>query len=173
MTMSRRLAVPTAVAALLFAGHAAAQTSPQTANLTVRATVTANCVVSTTLLDFGNYNPLSASTVLGSGTIQLRCTRGTIPGVALDNGQNASGGQRRMTVGGEFLTYNLVRPVSNAAGAACPAAGAGTVWNATVFPLTSAPSSASRSYNVCGELPGGQDVSAGVYQDTVVATVTF
>lgn len=173
MTITRRLSLVAAAATLALAGTAAAQTSPQTANLAVSANVTANCSVTTTPLAFGTYNPLSAATVTGTGTIVLRCTRGSVPAVALDNGQNASGAQRRMTVGGEFLAYNLFRPIANTPGAACPAVGAGTAWNSTAYTLASAPSSASRSFNVCGELPGSQDVSAGTYVDTVVATVTF
>lgn len=173
MRNARGLSLASAIAGLLLAGHACAQTSPQTANLAVSASVTANCAVSTTPLNFGSYNPLSATTVAGAGTIQLRCTRGTTPAVALNDGANASAGQRRMTVGGEFLAYNLFRPIANTASAACPAVGGGTAWNGTAFTLTSAPSSASRTYNVCGELPGSQDVSAGTYVDTVVATVTF
>jgi spore coat protein U-like protein len=157
---------------VLFAGHAAAQSSPQTANLTVTAAVAANCSVSTTALDFGSYNPLSATTMTGAGQILLRCTRGTVPTVALDNGANASGTVRRMRNGTDFLSYALMQPTSNAAGAGCPAAGAGTAWT-TGFALTAAPSSAQRTYNVCGQLAGAQDVPAGTYTDTVVATVTF
>lgn len=173
MKLTRRLSLVAAAAALACAGQAAAQTSPQTANLVVSATVTANCIVSTTPLNFGNYNPLSATTVQGTGTLVLRCTRGSVPSVTLDNGTQFSGGSRRMTVGGEFLNYSLLRPVANTPGAACPALGAGTAWNATAFVLAAATNSASRTFNICGELPGSQDVTAGVYQDTVVANVTF
>jgi len=173
MRIARQIAFAVAAAATMFAGHAAAQSSPQTANLAVSASVAANCALSTTPLDFGNYNPLLAATVTGTGTIQLRCTRGTTPAVALNAGVNATGAQRRMTVAGEFLAYNLVRPTSNTPGAACPGAGSGTAWDNTAWTLTAAANSAPRTYNVCGELPGAQDVSPGLYIDTVVATVTF
>jgi spore coat protein U-like protein len=173
MRIARHTALAVSAAATLFAGHAAAQSSPQTANLAVSASVAANCAVSTTPLDFGNYNPLSAATVTGTGTIQLRCTRGTTPAIALNAGVNAAGSQRRMTAGGEYLAYNLVRPTSNTPGAACPGVGSGTAWDSTPWTLTSAANSSLRTYNVCGELPGSQDVSAGTYTDTVVATVTF
>ena len=39
--------------------------------------------------------------------------------------------------------------------------------------LSVAPSKAARTYNVCGTIPQGQDASAGVYNDIVVATVNF
>jgi spore coat protein U-like protein len=172
MRSTPRFLLAAAVAAHAFAGVAAAQSSPQTANLSVTASVAANCTVSTSPVNFGSYNPLSAATVTATGQVLLRCTRGTIPAVALDNGGNAAGGQRRMANGGEFLAYNLMRPTGNDAGDACPAAGAGTSWS-SAFTLTSAPSSAQRTFNVCGQLPGAQDVPAGTYTDTVVATVTF
>jgi spore coat protein U-like protein len=31
----------------------------------------------------------------------------------------------------------------------------------------------ARVYNVCGSIPGGQDVSADSYTDTVSATINF
>jgi spore coat protein U-like protein len=74
-----------------------------------------------------------------------------------------------------FLAYELKKPTANTVGAGCPAFGAGAVWGtgAGALTFTAAPSSALRVYNVCGELAGAQDVPAGSYNDSVLATVTF
>ncbi|HEX4883757.1 MAG TPA: hypothetical protein VFX05_06425, partial [Casimicrobiaceae bacterium] len=63
MRRPARFLLAAAVAAHAFAGVAAAQSSPQTANLSVTASVAANCTVSTSPVNFGSYNPLSAATV--------------------------------------------------------------------------------------------------------------
>jgi spore coat protein U-like protein len=39
--------------------------------------------------------------------------------------------------------------------------------------LTSAPTKVARVYNVCGTIPGGQDVPVDLYTDMVSATLNF
>jgi spore coat protein U-like protein len=177
LRLSTRSAAATAAAAvaLIAAAPAAAQTS---ASLAVTAAVSSNCTIATTPVAFGSYDPLSAANVTATGTVRVRCTRGAIPTVALDVGSHASGSIRRMADGAStpsFLAYELKKPTANSVGAGCPAFGAGSVWStgAGAMAFTAAPSSAVRIYNVCGELAGGQDVPAGSYTDSVLATVTF
>ncbi|MDX2220772.1 MAG: spore coat U domain-containing protein [Burkholderiales bacterium] len=142
-------------------------------NVGVTTNVIANCSVTSTPIAFGSYDPISATAVTAEGTLSIRCTRGTAPSVAMGDGNNFSGGSRRMTDGTAFLSYNVFTPASNAPAASC--AGASTPYPSIApgFVLTAAPSNAARSYNICGQIPASQDVSAGAYSDTVVATITF
>jgi spore coat protein U-like protein len=139
-----------------------------TANLSVTATVVANCSIDTTTVAFGNYDPAVAhasSPLDGTGTVTITCTKGTTSTVGLDVGSNASGSTRRMSNGSDFLSYELYQN-----------GGRTVVWGNSGGDLHApgaAPSSAPRAITVYGRVTGGQDVGVGSYADTVVATVTF
>ena len=147
-------------------------------NLAVSASVTANCTISTAAVAFGTYDPVSANAsaaLPGNGSVTVACTKGSAPNITLDLGSNASGSTRRMKAGTEFLSYELYQPANTTPGTAC--AGTETqVWGSTgsaIFTPTAPGSKSARTYNVCGTVAGGQDVSVGTYNDTVVATVNF
>lgn len=169
-----------AAALLLTSGIALAASA--SATLAVSAAVSQNCTISTAPLAFGAYDPVvaNAATALNaSGSVTVACTKGASSlTIGMGNGAHVSGSQRRMQAAGtptEFLNYNLFQPSSNAAGAACTFPGT-TAWDtgAGVLALTDAPSKAARTYNVCGTIPGGQDVAADpTYTDTVSATINF
>ena len=164
----RALVALTATTALVAALAPRASAATATANLTVSATVTKNCTVSTSALAFGSYDPVVANASAnldGTGTVSVACTRGATANVGLGTGSNASGSARRLTDGsGNFLNYELYSD-----------SGRSAVWNAGAgtLSLTAAPSRASRDYTVYGRIAGNQDVPAGTYGDTVVATVNF
>jgi spore coat protein U-like protein len=158
-----------AVAALLTGMLPPAAAATATANLTVTATVTNNCTISTTPVAFGAYDPVvvNASTDLDStGTVTVTCTKGATATVGLDLGSNASGSTRQLRDGGaNVLAYELFQDP-----------GRSTVWGnsgGALFSAGAAPSKAPRSFTVYGRVPAGQDVPAGNYSDTVVATVNF
>ena len=164
------------IGAVVVCGPASA--GQQTSNLPVSANVTANCTISTSAVAFGAYDPVvaNASTALpGSGSVTVACTKGSAPNITLGLGSNASGSQRRMKAGAEYLNYELYQPADTTPGTAC--AGTETqVWGTTgsaIFTPTAPGSKTARTYNVCGTVAGGQDVSVGTYNDTVVATVNF
>lgn len=182
LAQSLALAALVGVGATIVASKAHAAGSANT-NLSVTASVTANCTISTTAVAFGAYDPVvaNAATALnGTGTVGIACTKGSAPNIALGFGLNNAGVQRNMKItggGSDLLAYQLYTPSSNAANAACSFPGS-TVWadgtsGTSVLTPTSPPNKNSRSYNVCGTVAAGQDVSVGSYQDTVVATVNF
>lgn len=140
-----------------------------TANLSVSATVSVNCTVSAGTLAFGSYDPVVANASAdldASGTFTVACTKGSA-GVTIDLGQgtNYSSG-RRMAASSNYLTYQLYSD-----------SGRTTVWGSTSSGATvalSAPTSkAATTHTVYGRVASGQDLPAGSYSDTVVATVNF
>jgi spore coat protein U-like protein len=150
-------------------GSATANAATATANLGVSATVTNNCTISTVALAFGSYDPVvaNASTNLdGTGTVSVACTKGSTATIGLGGGANASGTTRRMGDGASnFLTYELYQDSNRS-----------TVWGNSGTDLLSpvaAPSKAARNFTVYGRVASDQDVPAGNYSDTVVATVNF
>jgi spore coat protein U-like protein len=159
---------------IVLGASAAALSSPASAgtksdNLGVSATVAANCTISTTALDFGSIDTLSASPVTGTGGISVTCTSGTGWTAAADagTGTGASYAGRQMTSGaGDVLGYNLFTT-----GAYAVVWGDGTSSSATVGDTGSG---SAQSVTIYGRIPAGQlTVPAGSYADTVAVTVTY
>lgn len=175
-TCSRtRTPLATTVMGVALAGvlvTAPAQAAEATANLGVSATVIANCAISTAPVAFGDYDPAvaNASAALdGAGTVTLTCTSGASATVTLGQGANADTGStdaapvRRMASGANHLAYQLY---SDSAG--------GTVWgNTALTGVAHTGTGSAVDVPVYGRVAGGQNVPAGSYSDTVVATVTF
>jgi spore coat protein U domain-containing protein, fimbrial subunit CupE1/2/3/6 len=151
-----------------------------TGTLTASTSVDTFCTVGATALAFGAYDPILANKTAalnGTASISIACVKGTSPTIALGLGANASGAARRMKHATKlvFLTYELFKPPSTVAGAACTFPGT-VVWGsagANLFSPGAAPSKNSRTFNVCGTVPAGQNVEVGSYSDTVVVTVNF
>lgn len=173
---------PVARLAFVILGFAwAAMAQAGTGTVSAQTTVDTFCTVATTALAFGSYDPILANTTAAlnngtTGSVVITCVKGTSAVIALGNGLYFASGTRQMrhaTKTTVFLTYQLYQPPSNAAGAACtfPAT---TLWSSTgTLTTTAAPDKNSRTFNVCGTVPAGQDVEMGTYSDTVVVTVTF
>ncbi len=148
----------------------------------VTASVTQNCSISTSsALAFSSYDPIGTNATAplnATGQISVACSKGaTGLTIGMDNGTHISGSQRQMLGGtaAGMLQYNIFQPPSNTPGAACTFPGT-TAWTATgtgLLTLSSAPTKVTRVYSVCGTIPGGQDVSADTYTDTVGATINF
>jgi spore coat protein U-like protein len=166
MTRRARVALFFGGLVLALATPALAQTA--TASLTVSATVAKNCSIATTAVAFGNYDPVvsnATSPLDGTGTVVVTCTKGAGTRIDLGLGANASGTTRRMSGGTDFLTYELYQNSSRS-----------TVWGSGVAAgetIVTAPSKAARTFTVYGRVPAGQDVAAGSYNDTVIATINF
>ena len=167
MGRSVRVAVMLGGLALALATPALAQTDSDSFN--VSADVSKNCTIATAPVAFGVYDPVvaNATTPLdATGAVIVTCTKGAGTRIDLNDGSNASGGNRRMAAGGgNFLTYQLYQDTSRT-----------TVWGSggsAGQTIAGAPSKAPRTFTVFGRVPAGQDVSAGAYTDTVVATINF
>lgn len=162
------IAVRRVVLSLLLASAAlclvSGQAFAQSADLAVSATVVNRCVITTSALDFGDYNPLDVGALNGTGLLTVRCTRGSNVTISLDNGLNFNAGLRRMANGGEFLSYGLFQD-----------AGRSTKWGPDAGDHVSHEATSLDAVNltVYGQVGAGQNVLAGNYTDTVVATIHF
>jgi spore coat protein U-like protein len=147
-----------------------AQATSKTATLKVNANVVANCILTTTDLVFGNYDPVSAhasSPLDSTASITLTCTQGTVAAVGVGDGNNYSSGRRMAASGGsEFLEYGIYADAARS-----------LVWRTAGaigrMSFSAAPSTAPRTVPVYGRVPAGQNVSVGSYADDVVVTVTY
>ena len=163
-----------AVAALTAAGWGHAGTA--TASIGLTATVSSNCTISTSPVGFGAYDPVSGLDITAAGAVTVACTRNaTGLWVGLDTGAN---GARNLkgAVSNDQLAYTLKQPTSSTPGAACPGYGAGTSWDnvsGAALALTVPTTKAARTYNVCGQIAKGQDMSVDSYSDTVTASINF
>ncbi len=169
-----------AVALLVTSGGVLAGTSSSA--IPVSASVSQNCSISSgTALAFTTYDPvvINASTALNAtGQISVACTKGAVGlTIGMDNGTHVAATQRQMLGGTNagLLQYNIFQPPGNAPSTVCTFPGT-TAWGTTgvnLLTITSAPSNVIRVYNVCGTIPGGQNVAADNYTDTVNATINF
>lgn len=171
-TFSRTFAAGALASALAIPAAVSAGTIG--ANLGVSATVGSSCLITTSPVAFGAYNPGSATTADTSGSLTVTCASGTTYSVGLDAGGSASTagnvGTRRMTAGAsKFLPYQLYLD-----------SGYMTIWGdgangSSVNPVsgTFTGTGAAQVLTVYGRVGTGHFVPAGSYIDTVVATVTY
>lgn len=171
--LNTRLLGLTAASALFLAASSTTHAGTATSNLSVTATVTANCSISTAPVAFGSYDPVSAnatSPLNGSGTITVTCTSGDAAKITLGQGSNPGTGStdaapvRQMKdTGTDVLAYALYQD-----------SGRTTVWgNTAATGVAQTGTGSAQNVTVYGAVTAGQNVPAGSYSDTVVATVTF
>lgn len=139
-------------------------------DLHVTATVTDTCIITGGTLDFGTYDTVVGTELEATTNLTVECTAGAVTYITLDQGANADAGStadaplRRLASGGAFLAYSLYSDATY-----------GDIWggsSATGVDYTAANANAFPE-PVYGKLHGGQDVPAGTYTDTVVATINF
>ena len=159
--------------ALVFGGLALGTASPAlaqsaTSTFSASTTVAKNCSITTTPVALGSYDPVVANLAApldATGTVVVTCTKGAGTRIDLGLGTNAAGSTRRMAGGGDFLAYELYQDPGRSI-AWGTGAGAGQA-------ISVAPSKAARTFTVYGRVAAGQDVAAGSYNDTVLATINF
>jgi spore coat protein U-like protein len=138
-------------------------------SLTVSATVTKNCTITTAPVAFGNYDSVNANATApldGIGTVTVKCTKGAAAKVGLDVGAHSQGATRRMGQGAtDYLTYELYKDTGRA-----------SIWGNTVDTALDVPVATTqtpRNFTVYGRVLQAQDAAVGNYTDTVLATVNF
>jgi len=126
-----------------------------------------SCTISTTSVNFGSYNVFTGSATDSTGTVTVDCNGGAHNiVVTLSKGASASYNPRTMLKGAEALSYNLF---SDAARTSIWGDGSGGTFTYT----NPNPPNGPFNLTVYGRVPAGQDVSAGVYSDTVSAVINF
>ncbi|MGN6314163.1 MAG: Csu type fimbrial protein [Rhodanobacteraceae bacterium] len=161
-----------AVLVAFAAMSSAASAGTATSNLPVSATISANCTIDASGgVAFGAYDPIvtnKTTALTATGTISTTCTNGSSATITLGQGANAGSGStaaapvRRMLAGtSNYLSYQLYSDSADT-----------TVFDgSTGVGVTG--TGAAVSTSVYGSVAAGQNVPAGSYSDTVVATVAF
>lgn len=157
------------LAALLLLGTSAVHAATATGNLSVTATVSGTCTLTTSPVAFGAYDPASGTDDTATGAVNVTCTNGTTYTVSLDAGANESTSgdittRRMIANAGEFLPYQLYQD-----------SGHTTVWGDTIGTNTHAGTGdgTAQAHDVYGVITAGQYVPPGSYTDTVLVTVTY
>jgi spore coat protein U-like protein len=161
-----------ALCSILIAGAGTAFAGTATSNLAVTANVTASCSINAGALAL-TYDPVVANQATAStstATLSVACTTGSASTITLSQGSNAGAGstdatplRRALNGTTDYLNYQLystpdyqtVWGNTNATGASHT--GTGTTDTVTVY----------------ASIPASQNIPAGSYADTVVATITF
>src|SRR5437870_6279322 len=122
-----------------------AATASNTMNVT--GTVTANCTISATGINFV-YDPVSAAAVPGTGVLTITCTKGSSPSITLNPGLHAANATApatramSLTIGATtyYLGYDIHQP------------GTSNAWGtgAAAFVPSQPNSRAGRSFNMDG-----------------------
>lgn len=128
----------------------------------------AACTISTTAVSFGPYNVFNASATTSTGTVTYRCGNADHNiTITISTGSSGTFANRTMKKGSENLTYNLFR---DAAFTTVWGDGSGTTGQ---YSNGNPPNNTDVPLTLYGRVPALQDVSAGSYSDTVIATVNF
>lgn len=163
-----RFAALVIIAACAFGAPGAAHAGTTTSSLSVSATVTANCTVSTSPVAFGSVDVLSGSNVDATGGVTATCTNGTAWSAAAGagSGTGATLTSRKMSFGSNLLNYSLYTD-----------SGRTTVWgdgSGTTATVSNTGTGGGQNFTVYGRIASGQSsVPAGGYSDTVVVTITY
>ena len=161
--------------ALGLAGNCASQPLGSTISAgtsTWTATVSSNCNISTTALNFGTAGSLNAA-ISTAGTVSVQCTNTTPYSLGISNGNNVSGSQRRMRLGAttNYINYNLYTDggyTSNwatSSSATTCSGGAGTC-------ILGTGTGATQTIPVYALVPVQTTPAQGTYTDTDIVTVT-
>lgn len=159
-----------ALALLALSTPAAAQHT-----IPVSATVGESCVISSTPLLFGAYDPTTNNRIRAQSLINVKCTNGgASKRVALGEGKNPASGstcasplRRMVSSKGDMLAYQIyVNASENIPWGHC-------VNNSMVLVPPSTSSLVPQEVPVFGAIPANQDAQKGTYTDTLNIRISF
>lgn len=169
--MKRRFVTLAALAAILGSaacGWAATTNSMLSLSAAVQpvATLTANTLALPVLPLSSTSSAVSAVTVL--------CMPGDTVTIALNAGENALSGQRRLTNGSAYINYELYQPTATGNAMSSPPIAWGDGGVTTAGSAFGAPCTGSAQvFNVYAQVPSGQVMPSGNYADAVTITLTY
>jgi spore coat protein U-like protein len=134
-----------------------------------------SCTISSTAtVAFGTYNPISGSSLAGTGSISVTCSA-LVVGlnvsyvIALNAGLYGTLAARKMNYLTSYLPYNLYTTSGYTTVWGDGTAGTSTVSDSYLLSLLSH----TVTYTVYGLISASQNVIAGSYTDTITVTVTY
>ena len=151
-----------------------AHAATATGALTVQITISSSCTISAATLNFGSLpgTAVIAGATNASINISVTCTNGSPYSIAMGNGANASGSQRRMTNGTSFINYNLYTDAARTS--AWTTATSSTTCTSTNSCYLGTGNGSAQSIPVYGQVPAvGSAPTASTYSDTVTMTITY
>ena len=174
MGQASRLGAVALFVAVASGYQTSAQAGTSTANLTVQITITAACTINAATLNFGSVSGTTLATTLQSGstTVSVTCTNGSPYSIAMDNGANVSGSQRRMANAGSFINYDLYTDAAHTN--PWTTATSSTTCTTTNGCFLGTGNGSAQTINIFGTVPAtGIAPNTGTYTDTVVMTITY
>jgi spore coat protein U-like protein len=135
-------------------------------------------------INFTNaYDPTSSAVIETTGSISFTCNNtglGDTVTLTLSTGSSGVYTNRTLVLGSQHLNYNLyvdtgyTEVFGNGTGGTYSLYGCYGLGSGAPCGITGgSPSGTTFTGPVYGKLPGGQNVGAGTYSDTLTATVTF
>ena len=129
------------------------------------------CVLSTSGITFGRYDPASSTPKTGVGTMRVVCDEA--PGtdsyrLALSVGGGASYATRRMSDGEATIAYQLYKDLGHTM-----IWGDGTGGSDLVYANNIPKNGGTQVFFIYGQIPAGLKASPGAYADTVIATIEY
>jgi spore coat protein U-like protein len=144
------------------ASHAAVATT----TFLVTATVGSSCTATAADLDFGTYDPLSLIPATATTTVTVQCTllSAYTLGLSAGTGSGATVAVRKMTKVADTLNYSLYQDATHL-----------LVWGETIGTDTVAGVGTGLAipHIVYGQIPAGQNVNTGIYNDTITVSVNY
>ena len=144
----------------------AAYATTATSNFQVKLTITAQCLVSATDMDFGSNGFITAN-IDQTSTVSVQCTNTTTYNVGFDKGTNGSSVTTRQMKGGpsnETINYALYSDSNRSVN-----------WGQTIGTDTVAGTGNGSTQNITvyGRVPSQTTPKPGNYSDTITVTVTY
>lgn len=137
--------------------------------LIVSCAVAASCTVSTTVVNFGSFSPLTLAFVDSTGSINVNCIDVGSYSIALSPG-NGTYSQRSMVSGGYTLAYNLYRDAPHQ-----QIWGDGSSGSSYTVTLTNPINDQNNVHTIYGLIPLSTQRAAhvGIYNDIITVTVSY